>query len=201
MPHFTYIYDTYCGWCYGGEPVITALVNSGAEVKVLHRHLFQGANAHRMGDGFGRMAMQYDRRIASLSGQEFSDAYARNILQAPDEVLESGLTAKAAALVHGRGAKAEMALAARLQRERFVNGRSAADKAVIEAALAEVGVTSDLDGAEDQARAICEEAASLLARYGLSGVPALLRHDASGTQIINIGDFYQSPERIAALAA
>ncbi|WP_319520651.1 DsbA family protein [uncultured Martelella sp.] len=201
MPHFTYIYDTYCGWCYGAEPVITALIESGAAVEVFHRHLFQGANAHRMGDGFGRMAMQYDRRIATLSGQEFSDTYISNILSAPDEVLESGLTARAAALIHDRGAKAEMALAARLQRDRFVNGRSAADKAAVTATLAEAGVTADLADGAEKARAISEQAAALLARYGLSGVPALLRHDGDNTQIVNIGDFYQTPERIAAIAA
>ncbi|WP_282154123.1 hypothetical protein [Ruegeria atlantica] len=52
MTRFTYIYDTYCGWCYGAAPVIDALIESGADVTVMHRHLFQGANAYRMGDGF-----------------------------------------------------------------------------------------------------------------------------------------------------
>lgn len=201
MPHFTYIYDTYCGWCYGARSVIGALIDSGADVEVLHRHLFQGRNAYRMGDGFGRMAMQHDSRIAALSGQEFSDAYISNILETPDEVLESGLTARAAALVHDKGAKAEMALASRLQQARFVDGRSAADTAVIRDALADVGVSADLASATEKAGALSEQAQTLLAGYGLSGVPALLRHDTDGTKIINIGEFYRNPGRIAELAA
>lgn len=201
MPHFTYIYDTYCGWCYGAEPIITALIESGAAVTVFHRHLFQGANAHRMGDGFGRMAMQYDRRIATLSGQEFSPAYMSKILQNPEEVLDSGLTARAAALVHDRGAKAEMALARKLQRDRFVNGRSASDQEAISSALAEAGVTDDLASGTEKARALSEEAKALLASYGLSGVPALLRHDERDTRIIDISAFYQTPTRISELAA
>jgi len=54
---FTYIYDTYCGWCRGAHPVITALIESGAEVEMQHIHLFQGANAYRMADGFGNVAL------------------------------------------------------------------------------------------------------------------------------------------------
>ena len=38
---------------------------------------------------FGKMALQYDRRIEQLTSQKFSDAYVENILGNPDEVLAS----------------------------------------------------------------------------------------------------------------
>ncbi|MDF9301109.1 DsbA family protein [Tritonibacter mobilis] len=201
MTRFTYVYDTYCGWCYGASPVIDALIESGADVTVMHRHLFQGANAHRMGDGFGKMALQYDRRIEQLTGQEFSDAYVQNILGNPDEVLDSGLTAQAAALVHDLGAKAEIKLARTLQRARYVDGISARNSDVVRKALAEFGVELSLEDGKDQARKISAEAANLQASIGAQGVPTLLKHTSGKTTQVNISTYYELPEEIAALAA
>lgn len=201
MAKFTYIYDTYCGWCYGASPVVHALIDSGADITVMHRHLFQGAHAARMADGFGKMAEQYDKRIASLSGQEFSQAYVNNILRSPTEVLDSGLTALAAALIHEHGAKAEMALAAQLQKARYVDGQSAADRDVITKALALAGITAPLESAKARADQMQAQAEALQAQYGISGVPGLLRHDKDGTSQINISEFYKAPERVVSLAA
>lgn len=201
MTQFTYIYDTYCGWCYGASKVIGALINSGAEVTMLHRHLFQGPNAHRMAGGFGRMALQYDRRIAGLTGMEFSPAYADNVLLSADEILESGKTAQAAALVHDRGARAEFALARALQSARYVEGRSAADEQPIHAALKAAGITEALGGGKARAAQISGEAARILAQVGAGGVPTLLMHKDGETRVIDIASFYDNPAAISGLAA
>lgn len=201
MTRFTYIYDTYCGWCYGAAPVLQALAGQGAEIAVLHRHLFQGANAHRMADGFGRAAMEYDRRIAALSGQEFSAAYVDNVLKSPTEVLESGLTAAAAALVHDRGAGVELELSRKLQQGRFVDGRSAADASHIEATLEQMGVTQPLSEGLARAAEVSAEATRLMARHHIGGVPALLRHSGERTEVIDVSAYFRAPERIAEIAA
>lgn len=201
MARFTYIYDTYCGWCYGASPVLHALVDSGAEVALMHRYLFQGANAHRMGDGFGKMAQVYDRRIASLTGQEFSEAYADNVLGQADEVLDSGLTALAAALVHDLGAGVELALASDLQTARFVNGVSAANTDHVIAILAKYGVNAPLDTAQNAAAAMSRDAQRLQDQVGASGVPVLLRHDENTVHPVNISSYYQTPGDISELVA
>lgn len=201
MTRFIYIYDTYCGWCYGAAAVIDALIESGADVTVLHRHMFQGANARRMGDGFGKMALQYDRRIGQLTGQEFSVAYVQNVLGNPDEVLDSSLTAYAAALVHDQGAKAEMTLAHALQRARYVDGVSAGNNKALQTALKDFGVDRPLDEGRDQARKISLEAANLQARFGTQGVPTLLMQTDGGITQIDISTYYTLPQEIAALAA
>lgn len=201
MTRFIYIYDTYCGWCYGAAPVIDALIDSGADVTVLHRHMFQGANAPRMGDGFGRMALQYDRRIGQLTGQEFSQAYVQNVLGNPGEVLDSTLIAYAAALIHDQGPKAEMTLAHDLQRARYVGGVSAGDSKAVRHALTEFGIDRPLDAGRDQARQISLEAANLQARFGTQGVPTLLMQTDGGIIQIDISAYYTLPEEIAALAA
>lgn len=201
MTRFIYIYDTYCGWCYGASPVIEALVASDLDVAVMHRHLFQGDNAHRMGDGFGQMAERYDQRISQLTGQRFGADYTRNILRAPDEILESGLTAQAAALVHDRGADVEIALAKRLQKARFVDGVSAQDSDAVQQILTEFGETTPLSEGAAKAADISAEAATLQAQLGIRGVPALLRYQNGSVTQIDLGAYYTAPETIAALAA
>jgi putative protein-disulfide isomerase len=201
MTRFIYIYDTYCGWCYGAAPFVSALMDSGAHVSVMHCSLFQGVNAHRMGDWFGRIALQYDRLIAQLSGQVFSDAYRQKVLGNPDEVLETGLTAQAAALVHDQSAKVEMALARQLQTARYVQGVSASAEAEILKTLAQFGVTSSLKYGAGMAAEISAEATALMAHCGLQGVPALLREQNGRIEQITIPNFYKAPKQIAAFAA
>lgn len=201
MARFIYIYDTYCGWCYGAAPVIGALIDSGADVSVMHRQLFQGANAHRMGDGFGRMALSYDRRIQQLTGQKFSDAYVQAVLGDPDEVLDSSLTAQAAALVHDQGAKAEMALMHQLQKARYIGGKSASDVRAVRGALSEFNVSAPLARGIEEATRISAEAAFLQARHGAQGVPTLLQQLNGKTTPINLSNYFGNPEDISALAA
>ena len=201
MARFIYIYDTYCGWCYGAAPVVNALIDSSVDVTVMHRNLFQGTGAHRMGDGFSQMVLQYDRRIEHLTGQKFSDIYVKNILGNPDEILESSLTAQAAALVHDQGAKVEMALAHTLQKARYVDGISAVNDEIIRNALSEFNVKSSLHEGIEKAAQISAEAASLQIKYGIQGVPVLLQYQDGQTTQIDISTYYNLPEEIAALAA
>ncbi|WP_108862418.1 hypothetical protein [Ruegeria sp. Alg231-54] len=201
MTRFTYFYDTYCGWCYGAALVINTLIECGADVTVMHRHLFQGANVYRMGDGFARMALQYDRQIEQLTGQEFSPVYVQDILGNPDEVLDSGLTAYAAALVHDQGAKAEMMLAHDLQQARYVDGISAGNSEAVHSALLEFGVNRPLDEGRNHTRQISTDAANLQSRVGSQGVPTLVMQTDGGTTQVDVSPYYNLPEEIAALAA
>lgn len=200
MTQFTYIYDTYCGWCYGASKVIEALIDSGADMQLMHRHLFQGANAHRMADGFGQMALQYDRQIANLTGMAFSQRYVDNVLQNPEEVLDSGLTAQAAALVHDKGARAEFALAKALQEARYVNGLSASDETPVYEALKAAGVSDSLASGTKRAAEIRSAATRIMAQVGAQGVPILLMHRNNHTRTISIADYYSNPAAIAAFA-
>ncbi|WP_371170663.1 DsbA family protein [Aliiroseovarius sp. 2305UL8-7] len=202
MPTFTIIYDTYCGWCYGAGPVLEALVHTG-KVELYHRYLFQGANAYRMGDGFGTQAAVIDARIHALTGQPFGKAYKRNILRSEDEVLESGLSAQAAYLIHDLGPEIELKLAQALQHGYFVEGRSTQDATFVAETLARLGLNSQRLGAADvvegtRSRAADAEQISRLA--GCQGVPTVLRH-AETTEIINLSEFYNSPTDISHLAA
>ncbi len=203
---FIVIYDTYCGWCYGAHPIFDALIKSGADVETYHCHLFQGANAHKMADGFGAQAESYDMRIAQMSGQPFSKLYVRNILRSDTEVLASALTAQAACLVHERGAKTEMSLAARLQKARYVDGVSAANRDAVVSALIAEGVeaeqanrigTADLAA---QTAAIADEATAWMRKVGASGVPTLIKIQDNKMASIDVASYFGRASDISALA-
>ncbi|MEJ6391927.1 hypothetical protein V8J82_01585 [Gymnodinialimonas sp. 2305UL16-5] len=181
--------------------MIATLIESGAEVEMLHIHLFQGANAHRMADGFGMVALAHDTRVAGLSGQGFDQRYVNQVLGSSTEVLDSTFTAWAAALVHDQGARTEIALAHDLQNQRYIDGISAQNRAAVEAAIARLGVTAALeDGAQD-AMQTAAQARQTLASLNLGGVPQLILEENGHGHVLSISDFYKSPSAVTALAS
>lgn len=202
---FTIIYDTYCGWCYGAAPVFDALLDTGVEVDVLHRHLFQGPLAYRMNAGKGALVLKADARIHQLTGQEFSDTYKENVVLSDTEVLASDLTAQAAALVHDQGAHKEFALRRRLENARFIDGKLASNRtAVIDALLAEGVSASDANqigtpALVAKADTMSRKAQDLMALVGSQGVPTVLRVVGSKITQIDHSAFYGQPENVAAL--
>lgn len=198
---FIYIYDTYCGYCRGAHPTISALIESGAEVEMLHVHLFRDSKAHRMADGFAKHALAHDTRIAALTGQDFDQNYVEHVLQSPTEILDSTFTAWAAALVHDRGAKIEIKLAHDLQNLRYLDGISAQNRSAVEAALARLGVTSPLEGGVKTAAQTAMRAKEILNSLNLSTVPQLIVEDSGERTVLSIADFYKSPTAVTALAS
>lgn len=202
---FVIVYDTYCGWCYGAHPVFDALVNSGADVETYHRHLFQGANAHRMADGFGAQAETYDARIGEMSGQPFSEDYVNNILRSDSEVLESKLTAQAAHLIRERGAKAELDLAARLQKQRYVEGVSAANRDMVVAALIAEGVSPEAaerigsKGLAAETESSTQKAIAWMEAVGGQGVPTVVMINGDTTTAIDASRYMGNSQAITAL--
>ncbi len=200
MERFTYIYDTYCGWCRGSHPIVEALIESGANVRVLHRHLFVGDNAHSMKGGFGQYALTHDKRISKLSGLSFSEKYISGILESPTEAIDSTYTAWAAALISDQGSKVEMAVAGKLLNLRYQEGISAFDKGVVERVLKEFGENRPLEEGKDRAKRISEEAIHLLQEQQRTSVPTLIHHSPTQNKLIDIISYFGQPNRITALA-
>jgi len=198
------IYDTYCGWCYGAAPIFDALVESGADVEVLHRHLFQGRLAYVMSEGKGDQVIQADARIAELTGQTFSQTYIDNVVLSKTEVLKSAYTAQAAALVHGQGAELEFAVRHRIETARFVEGKSAANRDAIVAALIAEGVDAkdaqriDTPELAEQAERLSQRAEELMTSVGSHGVPTILKVVGDTLELIDHTLFYGRPNDIAA---
>jgi len=202
---FVIIYDTYCGWCYGAAPVFDALVESGAEVEALHRHLFQGPLAYRMNEGKGAQVLKADAQIQALTGQEFSEAYRENVVLSDTEVLASHYTAQAAALVHDQGVEKEFSVRRRLEIARYIEGVSAANRDAVISALVEEGV--EQEQAEkigspaliEKATRTTREASNLMEKVGAFGVPTVLKVVGDNITVVDHAMYYAAPEKITEL--
>lgn len=204
---FIVIFDTYCGWCYGAAPIIDALADIGAEVEALHRHLFQGPRAYVMAEGKGDHVAVIDARISGLTGQTFSDTYAQNIVRSPTEVLTSNYTAQAAALVHDKGSDVEFAVRKRLEKARFIDGVSAADRAAVVAALMAEGIPSKdaekigTPELEAKAAETTQRAEALMEAVGSRGVPTVLKVVNGKAEVVDHSAFYGHPKEFVAQVA
>lgn len=196
------IYDTFCGWCYGASPVFDALAKSKTEIEVLHRHLFQGANAPRMSDGKGAQILQTIPHVEALTGRAFGEAFKTNIAQSETEVLESGLSAQAAALIHDQGPEREFALRRRLENLHFREGMSSANRNEIVKALIAEGVArgeAERIGSpelEKKAANLAAKADALMEAVGSCGVPTVLRVQGDTLTQLDHQAFYARPETV-----
>jgi len=193
----TIIYDTYCGWCHGASEVFDTIEASGAEVEVLHRHLFEGDYRPKMSEGKGEQIVEHlIPQIEQLTGQQFTQAYKDNIAGSPTEVLASAYSAQAAALVHDQGADREFAIRRRLENLHFGQGVSSTDRAAIVAALIEEGVAPQeakkLGTPELEARAevIADRAKALMAAAGSRGVPTVLQGSGDAMRLVDHQSYY-----------
>ncbi len=77
----TYLMDPFCGWCYGASPALQALrAEPGIQITIAPTGLFAGDGSRPMNAEFARFAWTNDQRIASLTGQRFTEAYRTQLL-------------------------------------------------------------------------------------------------------------------------
>lgn len=197
------IYDTFCGWWYGAAPVFDAIVDTDSKVEVLHRHLFQGDSMHRMSEGKGAQILKIIPRIEALTGQIFADAYKTNIAESETEVLASGFSSQAAALVHDQGAEKEFSLRQRIERLHFQEGVSSGNRQKIVDALIAEGVASEeaerigTPELATKAAQHSDQARSLMAAVGSRGVPTVLKVNGDEVSLIDHQAFYGQAETVA----
>lgn len=193
----TIIYDTYCGWCHGASDVFDTIEASGAEVEVLHRHLFEGDYRPKMSEGKGAQIVEHlIPRIEALTGQSFTQAYKDKIAMSPTEQLASGYSAQAAALVHDQGAEREFAIRRKLEDLHFGQGVSSSDRTAIVAALIEEGIAPEeaeklgTPELEAKAEALANRAKALMAAVGSRGVPTVLKTSGGTTRVVDHQAYY-----------
>ncbi|MEU4520002.1 DsbA family protein [Amycolatopsis sp. NPDC024027] len=176
----TYVFDAYCGWCYGFGPAIRdfAAANAGRiELDVVSGGLFTGARVAPIG------TMPYvadaNARIAELTGAEFGPGYRALVA---DGRFEMDSTAAAAGFAALRAAAPGQALAAAeaMQRAFYFDGLSLSEASTYRHIAGLLGLAADAVLAAFNARTGAAQDFTRAARLGVTSYPTLLLHTATG---------------------
>ncbi|PRD47717.1 DsbA family protein [Sphingobacterium haloxyli] len=191
-----YIWDAYCGWCYGFSTGLNEFHKMHPElpITVLSGGLFVGDRKRPISD-YPHIPGA-NQRIEQLSGVKFGDAY-QELLEKGNFVLDSEAAAKGfAALEHFSSEKA-YELAAAMQKAFYSEGKSLSE----EATFREIADAFGLDADEVIKRFKSDEAGrdSLKAFHtvhnlGVNSYPTLLLQ--KGEKLIKIGGGAMSAEKL-----
>ncbi|MEO8152649.1 MAG: DsbA family protein [Rhizobacter sp.] len=193
IDHLIYLYDPLCGWCYGAMPAIHGLADlGGCIVEPVPSGLFGGNPDKRIDREMAKHIEQIDARIATMSGQRFSDVYRRKVLGNPDLPFDSGPATEALTAVWQWNVLRELDALHALQRERFVAGRNISDPEVIAQALsASLGDEPDVwlkrvtaPGLAHAAEKRIGRAKRVMKSIGVQGVPALVWPSDKGLRLL-----------------
>ena len=178
----TYLFDPLCGWCYGASPMIARLADDDRfQVDPQPVGLFSGDGAFAMNADFARHAWGADQRIATLSGQSFSQDYRVKVLEAATGMVDSMPATLALAAIRQTAPERVMDALQAIQHARYVEGLDNGDPAVIADILDRQGlpqVAERLRAGDDTLRESClaglETGRAEMRSFNLRGVPALL---------------------------
>jgi putative protein-disulfide isomerase len=194
-----YIHDPLCGWCYGAAPGVKA----ARALLPVQAHGGGMMAARPITAQLRGYVMAHDRRIAEASGQPFGTAYFDGLLRDTGAVFDSRppiAAMLAADTLAGRG----LDLLARMQSAHYVEGRRIAERDVLLALAAEIGLdraafAQALQQAEgDAVAAHIADTRRLMARLGVQGFPAFALEQRGELTLLDAADFIGRPEALRA---
>ncbi|WP_223434847.1 MULTISPECIES: DsbA family protein [unclassified Pseudomonas] len=138
-----YVYDPFCGWCYGAAPMITAATTiPGLEIQAHGVGMLSGDKSKFVSGEWRDFVRPHEARITAFSKQTFADAYVQGVLDHENVYLDSSPPIAAmmtAQQLSGRGIE----MLKRLQVAYYQEGRAIADRGVIADIAGELGFESD----------------------------------------------------------
>ena len=204
MRSLNYLYDPLCGWCYAATPGIARLRAAGVTVTLSPTGLFSDPGRVMTTD-FAAYAWKNDQRIAAMTGQIFTEAYRRQVLQAPGTAFDSTAATLALTAVAMDEPEREVDALRVLQEARYVSGRDITDLATVGAILAEAGFQKAAAALNAQSPALSSANAARVAagaakvrQLGASGVPTLVLVDGPIQRLLDGGVHYGPPEALLA---
>ena len=201
-PVLHYIYDPLCGWCYGAKPLIH--MARGILPVVAHGGgMMTGAQRQTVSAQLRDYVMPHDQRIAQYTGQPFGEAYFEGLLRDTTAVFDSA-PPTTAVLAAEQSAGRGLELLGRLQTAHYAEGRRIADRDVLMAVAAEMGLDADgfrqaFDAASgDVTQAHFKASRALLSRVGGQGFPTVVLEQSGEYQLVDLGPYLGKPEAFAA---
>jgi putative protein-disulfide isomerase len=184
----TYVFDAYCGWCYGFGPAVRefAAANAGrVDLDIVSGGLFTGGRVAPIG------TMPYvagaNARIAELTGAEFGPGYqalvADGRFQMDSTAAATGFAALRAA-VPGRAVESAEAL----QRAFYFDGLNLSEASTYRRVAEQLNMDADavVTGfASPDGRAAAARDFTHAAKLGVTSYPTLLLHTDTG--VVRLG--------------
>ncbi|TCO44591.1 putative protein-disulfide isomerase [Kribbella antiqua] len=184
----TYVFDAYCGWCYGFGPVIRDFATGNAgrvELEIVSGGLFTGSRVAPLG------SMPYvaaaNARIAELTGAEFGPGYRELIADGRFE-MDSTAAATGFAALRAAAPGRALELAEAMQQSFYFDGLSLSEASTYWRIAERQGLDADavvtgFASADGRTAATHDFARS--ARLGVSSYPSLLLHTDAG--VVRLG--------------
>jgi putative protein-disulfide isomerase len=198
-----YIYDPFCGWCYGLAPLITAADEmDGIKVVPHSGGMLAGERAQMMSADWRDFVRPHEERIKALSGQQFGENYTSKTQFDYGVLLDSG-PPTAAMIAAEEVAGAGVAMLKRLQVAWYVDGREITKREEIIRNAEELGLDIVKFGeAFDRASAGLDghfaATQALLEKLGGQGYPLLAIEKEDGLHKLHLGFLFGKPEAFKA---
>jgi putative protein-disulfide isomerase len=130
-PILHYLYDPFCGWCYGSAPMISAAMTIPALHVLPHSvGMLSGDKRQKMNTEWRDFVRPHEERITFYSKQVFAEPYVQGVLEHQDVMLDSS-PPTAAMLAAERLDKHGVEMLKRLQTAYYLEGQAIADINVI----------------------------------------------------------------------
>nr|WP_315247543.1 DsbA family protein [uncultured Albidiferax sp.] len=199
----TYLFDPLCGWCYGASPVLQQLgQHPGITLELAPTGLFAGGG-RTLDAAFADYAWTNDTRIAKLTGQRFTPAYRTQVLGRLGSAFDSSTATLALTAVSLATPPRELETLKLLQEARYVDGLDTTAVPVVARLLRDANLATAADrlvAADAELRQVNtlrqQRAQGLMRSLGASGVPALVRTDASGSHLLPGNALFGSFEQL-----
>jgi putative protein-disulfide isomerase len=187
-----YFFDPMCGWCYGATP-LADIANSAQNVKLV-MHPGGMVQRREMDASFRNMATTNDKRIAEMTGQEFTAEYYDRLKNATPLIFDSYLTAQAIWVMEQHYNQGFEMLKA-IQQAHYQSALDSSDPVVLSEIAVGLGAKKDnwfdlMKTEEVNAMANIEKSQKLMNQWSVNGFPTFILESEGKLSRLPHSNFY-----------
>lgn len=199
-----YLYDPLCGWCYGMTPSLLDVANdAGITLQLFPTGLFAVEQPKQMDEEFAEFAWSNDQRIASLTGQVFSELYQKRVLGNRQQAMDSRAATLALTAVWITDPVRELHVLKEIQQARFLEGKDVTSALVLTTMLKKLALNEAASMMESMDAALVDAnnarirlAKSVQQTYAAHSVPSLVVTNSKRSWKLKTREIYTNPQAL-----
>lgn len=194
-----YIFDPFCGWCYGASPLIE-IAASQPNIKLqLHGGgMLTGHNRVKIDDQWRQFLLDTDKQIAGITGQTFGDNY-HQMLQQNDVILDS-LPPITAIITADKLANKGLAMLNAIQTAHYIDGLRVSDENILLQLAQQIELDKQLFqqtfaiNKDEPTNKHIQSSRTLLHQVARAGFPTLIAQYNENLMVINLDKYFTQPQ-------